>query len=156
MIPVAEAFRVALGAIAGTAYHDAPCDITIERTDRRYTVAFASPARPGTAAAAGPRVVVDAESGAVVEVGDAAAPPARLPGFIAGRRAMEIGDGTIRDMNIPHDEHWTTTVVLQGDRYDVTFPLPAARRVATRRADYALQVRIDARTGEVTDIRHAS
>lgn len=155
MISADQAFQAAHRAVAGTPYEDGACDVAITREAGAYTVAFTPPVRPGTAPGDGVRVSVDAGSGAVLATGQAPAPV--LPsGLIPARRAFEIGAATLKELDVPHDAHWETTVVLTAEKYAVTFPLPEADRVNPRRADYALQVWIDARSGEVTDIRHAS
>jgi hypothetical protein len=155
MISAEQAFQAAHRAVAGTPYDDGACDIAITRDAQRYVVAFTPPVRPGATASDGVRISVDAASGSVQSVNGA--PPSTLqPGLISGRRAFDIGLATIRKLAIPHDANWETTVALKGDKYAVTFPLPEDRRVNPRRAPYALQVWIDARTGDVTDVRHAS
>jgi hypothetical protein len=155
MISAEQAFQAAHRAVAGTPYEDGACDIAITRDAQKYMVAFTPPVRPGTTAGDGLRVSVDAASGSVQSV-DGAPPSTLQSGLISARRAFDIGLATIRKLAIPHDANWETTVVLKGDKYAVTFPLPEAGRVNSRRASYALQVWIDARTGDVTDIRHAS
>jgi hypothetical protein len=160
MISSAQAFEVAHDAIAGKRYHDAPCDIAIERDSSTYTVTFSSPTIPGAAATPSEptRVLVDAISGSVREVRNAGQPErnARLAGLISGKRAIEVGLAALRESHAMYDEHWTTTAILHGGEYYVTFPVPEKSRAFTERADYALQVWVDSRTGDVIQVLHAS
>jgi len=163
MITSVRAFEVAHQAIEGKRYHDTPCDISIERVGPHYAVVFSNPkifaAGAPALEAQATRVVVDADSGTVREVLHAMAPERdpRLKGFISGKRAFDVGLASIRTVAATYDERWTITVVLHGDKYYVTFPVPEAARAAqTEGADYALQVRVDARTAAVVEIKHAS
>jgi hypothetical protein len=156
MITAAQALEIAHGAIVGKAHHDTAGSISVTRQNGLYTVTFSAP-RTVSPPEAG-HVIVDATSRSVRDIHDAPSQPRdpALRGFISAKRAFDIALGTIRDLGVPHDERWETTVVLQAGRYLVTFPLEEAARAATRRADYALQVVEDARTGKVLEVRHAS
>ena len=79
-----------------------------------------------------------------------------FPGLISGKRALDQGFAILRESAAEYDERWTITVNLQRDKYSVSFPLPEATRAASRRPPYALQVWVNARTGEVAQIIHAS
>ncbi len=153
MIPAARAFAVAHEAISGKRCHDEPCSVTIERDEATYTVTFARPA--GSAPGAEPtRVMVDAESGELRGTRNAAERDREsgAPPFISAKRALEIGIADLRESMVTYDPNWTTTIELRGDRYVVTFPLPAAARAENADAgDFALQVSVDARSGAVLD-----
>jgi hypothetical protein len=159
MIPAVRAFEVAHDAIAGKRCHDAPCDVVIEREGNTYTVTFAPPtggARPTPGEPT--RVLVDASSGKVREVRNAEStePGTGRSGVISAKRALEVGLTALRESQAAYDERWTTTIILVGDRYEVTFPVPESDRAAPLRADYALQVWVDSRTGKVVEIMHAA
>jgi hypothetical protein len=156
MITAVQAFEVAHRAIAGKRCHDAPCDVAIERAGDTYTVTFSVPAAPSP----GPeptRVLVDAASGTVRELRGAAEPERdpRLAGTIPAARAVEVALRTAREHQITYDEHGTTTAVLVGDTYQVTLPVEETPEL-TEKADYALRVWVNGRTGEVVNVLGSS
>jgi hypothetical protein len=160
MISSTKAFKIAHDAISGRRFYEAPCDIVIQRDGNRYSVLFSTPQAEVAADAAPIRteVFVDAESGSVQDIHGAspADPASSSKGLISGRRALDLGVEQLVASGATYDERWTVTVALQGPVYMVTFPVPETARAATRRADFALQVWIDARSGKTVEIRHAS
>lgn len=159
MITAVQAFEIAHDAITGKRCHNAPCNITIERDGDTYTVTFSSPVgtTPATPADS-TRVLIEASSGTMREVRNAgkAEQNERPTGIISAKRALHVGLATLRESGALSDEHWTTTIILNGDKYYVTFPVPEATRRLSETADYALQVWVDSRTGDVVEVMHAS
>jgi hypothetical protein len=156
MISAAEALERAHDAIAGRAFHDAPGDIVVTREGSRYTVVFSDPKDAAAAAeeSVATRVIVDAESGNLIQVEDAGSGEANpgLRGFISARRAFDMGLRQLRDSSLNYDPNWTTTVVLKGGQYAVTFPPPATIRHFSEGPAYAFRVWMDARSGEVVEL----
>lgn len=152
MITAVRAFEIAHEVIAGKRCYDAPCDVTIERDSSAYTVTFSIPGAGGSPADSEPtRVLVDASSGSVRDIRNAREPErnARFSGMISAKRALEVGVATAREDRVEYDERWTTTVIMKGDKYQVTFPVPEEMRAASRRPSFAQQVWVDVRTGKV-------
>ena len=155
MISAARAFELAHQAIEGEPFHDAPCDVVIDRDADVYTVRFSPPG--SLAVEESTRVLVDALSAAVRQVLRAEShAEVGVDGRVSCRRALQVALATLHESGAEHDPNWTTTVELHGNVYHVTFPLPEQIRAVPRRPDFALQVLVGARNGEVMEVRHAS
>jgi hypothetical protein len=159
MISAVQAFERAHTALAGTPFHEAPGDVVITRDAERYTVLFAAPGK-GSAGAGddSATVLVDAESGSVLEIrkpeglaGAASTGGAR----VSARSALDIGLKRLVESTLAYDPNWTTSALLKGGRYVVTFPIPERLRAMSEQPDFAIEVTIDARTGDIVDARSA-
>jgi hypothetical protein len=75
--------------------------------------------------------------------------------FLSAKQAYDIALEALRGFR-EYDERGRLTVQLRGDVYYVTFPLIPVRDGGSRRADFAIQVHVDARTGKVMKLFAAS
>lgn len=164
MITAVRAFEVAHAAIGGTRCHEAPCDVVIARQGDDYVVTLdppgegVAPDAPDAPAGVAPadeaartRVVVDGGSGAVRDLRAAPAAPSegRVAGMVSARRALEAAVAALAGARPEYDPHWTTTVLLRGARYEVTFPVAEPLRASPRRPDFAIQFWVDPRTAAI-------
>ena len=152
MISAIQAFESAHAALAGSPFHEAAGDLVISRDNNRYTVLVAAAGTGHTPADdTSARVIVDAESGAVLQSRKPAdtAFVAAAGARISVGRALEIGLKRLEESTLAYDPYWTTSVLLKGGSYVVTFPVPAHLREFSEGPDYAIQVTIDARSGVI-------
>ena len=70
------------------------------------------------------------------------------PKIYSPQQALEIAYKTIGEFK-NYDKTAPPTVELKDGIYYVTFPLPKERLAESRRSDYAMQIRIEAKSGKV-------
>jgi hypothetical protein len=159
MITFHQALEAAWSAVKATG----PGDIVVELQGSDYhgTFSFATAVERRSDHVV--EVVVNAESGRVSKLDDKGSVPA-LHGrsaadgwqkFIPAKRAYDIALGALAGFR-EYDERGRLTVELRQDVYCVTFPLLITKDTGSRRADFAMQVYVDARTGKVLNLLGAS
>jgi hypothetical protein len=83
-------------------------------------------------------------------------PPMTNPEFLTADVATQIATNAIGDLH--YDKKTKVSVELDGNVYRVTFPIDQSSPPGTRfrGADYAAEVRIDARSGKVLELKRGS
>lgn len=75
--------------------------------------------------------------------------------LLSAKRAYERAIGALGLFN-DYDTQGRTEILLRSANYVVTFPLPNSGGAPTRGPDFAMQIRIDAKTGAILEKRVAS
>jgi hypothetical protein len=161
MITSNHALEIAYCAIKDHLCYDKPGDIEVELKEDKYQVTI-SCILPDKADEKWKnhvvQVFVEAESQNVLTVQDAGAEPLDDEGpdeekwkdFMSPKRAHEIALNAIKGFE-NYDKRGKLLIKLEEDKtkYYVTFPLILSPASGSRRADYAIQVRIDPISGNV-------
>jgi hypothetical protein len=159
MILSEQAFHLAQDAIAGRPCHDSEGSVTVDRLEASYVVRFYCSGPHGQLGHPGQesiRVSIDAHSGKVIQLEQRLkSRPEVSTQLISPKRAY---DEALRALGTFHeyDKFGRLLIRLNGDRYEVTFPLPPEAAGGSRAPDYAMQVWIEAKSGTVLKVLTAS
>jgi hypothetical protein len=149
-----KALQIAYAAIADRPYSTRAGDIVVEQKHGQFGVTFVF-LSDETRDVRGLDVAVS-DAGLVLAVSDISSlekwqtEPVSLlfRSFISAKKAYDIALAALKGFE-EYDKRGRLTVDLHGGVYFVTFPLLHTPMQGSRAADYAVQVQLDARTGEV-------